>query len=290
MSCRARAAIMIASSTLAAAACGQSEETLADREYAATVLEARVRFPVMLNLHQDIFAKTCAATNGVCHNAREYPDLHTPGNLLAAISAPCNAEKAPSDIFDACEPEADRLVLEDDSWSTAIAWMGVEEWNDNTHSLYRRVVLEAPPPSEIARAPAKIVRAGRTIAVLPEHLTVAARSTVGEIHDLAELDYQSLNDVRGGDPNHNGELGAAHAWSLVTPGRPEASYLLARLKAEVPGTQMPPLQTTLGEAELLAISCWIETLKDAPAAFDAIDYDRCAAASSLLDDAPHREP
>lgn len=285
-----RAVFICVFAATAAAACGPDEDTQADRAYAATVLEARVRFPLMLNLHQDIFAKTCASTNGVCHNASEYPDLHTPGNLLAAISAPCNAEKAPADIFDACEPEADRLVLEDGSWSSAIAWMGVEEWNDRTQSLYRRVVLEAPPPSEIARAPAKIERAGRTITVLPEHLQVNARSSVGEIHDLAELDYRSLSSVRGGDPNHNGQLGAAHAWSLISPGRPEASYLLARLEAEVPGTQMPPLETTLSEVELLAIRCWIETLKPSPAVFDAIDYDRCAAAGSLLDEAPLREP
>jgi hypothetical protein len=121
--------------------------------------------------------------------------------------------------------------------------------------------------------------------VLARHLVIPPKSSVGEIHDLYELDYQSLNSVQGGDPNHNGMLGAAEPWALITPRSPQHSYLLGRLEGAVPGTTMPPLATGLGDAELIAIKCWIETLDDHPSAVDPIDYDRCSFAGSVLDQA-----
>lgn len=251
-------------------------------EQAAMVLEARVRFPVVYSLHQGVFAASCASTAGVCHNAKEYPDLHTPGNLIAALGAPCNADKSAADMFQGCEPEADRLVLDDDSWSSAISWMGVEEWNDQRRRLYRRMILAERPPQAIARAPARIVRQGATIALLPHNLEAAAGAEIAEIHDLYELDYESLNAVRGGDPNRDGTHGAADPWKLIAPGDLERSYLWGRLQGLVPGTQMPPVSRGLSEPELLAVRCFIETAHEHTQPQDPIDYENCPAARAVV--------
>jgi hypothetical protein len=275
-----RAAVLFGLSFLACGESGALEEK-SPEEQAAIVLEARVRYPVVMSIHQGIIARSCASTEGVCHNAREYPDLHTPGNLVAIFGAPCNADKLPAEMFAGCEPVADILSLDDGSWASPIAWMGVEEWNEARRRLYRRVILAEAPPAAADGAPARILRAGKTIALLPHNLSLTAENEVGEIHDLFELDYEALNDVRGGDPNHDGALGAADPWSLVSPQRLDRSYLWGRLTGEVPGTQMPPAATALTDAELLAIRCWIETAGENPAPQDPIHYDRCGAAQAL---------
>jgi len=57
-----------------------------------TVLEAQRRFPTGLDLHQKVIWRTCTPNGGVCHNAKEYPDLRTPANLASAFEAPCNVQ------------------------------------------------------------------------------------------------------------------------------------------------------------------------------------------------------
>ena len=57
------------------------------------VLEAQSRYRTGLDLHVGIISRTCSPTGGVCHNQKEYPDLHTPSNFVSSIDAPWPSEK-----------------------------------------------------------------------------------------------------------------------------------------------------------------------------------------------------
>ena len=109
-----RAALALA--LLGAAACGDSDDADASAGEAgvAIVSEAVTRLPTALDLHHQVIARTCGPDGGVCHNGKEYPDLHTPGNLLDAIDKPCNlAEDDWRDVHDMCEVVGDAVVLLD---------------------------------------------------------------------------------------------------------------------------------------------------------------------------------
>lgn len=72
--------------------------------------EARTNFPTYLDLHEKVITRTCSPNGGVCHNEKEYPDLHTPDTMLSQLDVPCNlAETDPLNLFNGCEPGGDRL-------------------------------------------------------------------------------------------------------------------------------------------------------------------------------------
>ncbi|MGZ3461331.1 MAG: hypothetical protein ACXU86_22805, partial [Archangium sp.] len=76
----------------------------------ADVLAAQQTYPTGLDLHRKLVMRTCSGTNGVCHNQKEYPDLHTPGTFVEAIGAPCNVQSGnPDGVFDRCERLGDRF-------------------------------------------------------------------------------------------------------------------------------------------------------------------------------------
>ena len=54
------------------------------------VLEAQSTLPTGLDLHQKVIYRTCTPNGGVCHNSKEFPDLRTPANFVAAFGANCN--------------------------------------------------------------------------------------------------------------------------------------------------------------------------------------------------------
>src|SRR6185503_10673272 len=54
------------------------------------VTEARALFPRALELHSGVIGRTCSPNPGVCHHTSNYPDLHTIGNVVALLGAPCN--------------------------------------------------------------------------------------------------------------------------------------------------------------------------------------------------------
>src|SRR5882672_8488228 len=69
------------------------------------------RIPTFLELHATVIARTCSPNPGVCHQSKNYPDLRTPGSLLAMIGMPCNLEiPDPAQGADGCEARADRLL------------------------------------------------------------------------------------------------------------------------------------------------------------------------------------
>jgi hypothetical protein len=259
-----------------------------------SALEAMEKFPTGLAMHTKVITRSCSPTGGVCHNSKEYPDLHTFGNLVAALDKPCNRDKAeePENVFDGCEPEADELVImRSPEWKTKIALVGPEEleMTAETFTIFRRIVLAEPAPATYDRVESKVVRGGSTLVELrgysydgispgPGVLVTREGDTEARIVDLFNLEYRTyleLAAVRGGDPNNNGVFGSSAPWTMLAPGYPEESYLVGRITGTVPGTRMPLANAPLTDAEYVAIFCWIETLDDDPAPSDAIDYERC---------------
>lgn len=74
------------------------------------VLAAQERIRTGLDLHRKLIWRTCTPNGGVCHNQKEYPDLHTPSNFIGAIGAPCNVSPGEwVSVFDRCERPGDRF-------------------------------------------------------------------------------------------------------------------------------------------------------------------------------------
>lgn len=200
--------------------------------------EAKVQIPDALTLHTKVFARSCAPNGGVCHNTKEYPDLHTPGNFVTAVSRPCNMDLAaePENMFDGCEPEAD--TLEAGSFKTKIAYLGAEYYDPDTGNFGRPIRLAKPAPSQFSNDDVKFVRSGETIVSGDSIFFMDEGETEGWLMNLYNLDYPSylaLQTVVGGDPNGNGVFGAEDAWAEIMPGKPEKSYLWARITGTVPG-------------------------------------------------------
>jgi hypothetical protein len=91
----------------------------------AQVLQAQERIPTGSALHSEVILRSCGPLGGVCHNRKEYPDLRTPANFLAAINAPCNIQSGtPEGVFDRCERTGDRSRW-GDARSYEIGWVEV---------------------------------------------------------------------------------------------------------------------------------------------------------------------
>jgi hypothetical protein len=257
-----------------------------------STLLAMETLPTGLALHEKVIHRSCSPAGGVCHNGKEYPDLHTIGNLIAALDKPCNRDKAdePESIFDGCEPEGDELVVMRPSggelWRTKIALFGAEEYNFNVGTLERSVELESDAPQTIDRSHVvQIQRGGTKIVELPLNLIIEAGERTGRLVDLFNLDYRiylDLAKVRGGDPNANGAFGSEKPWKMVAAGYPFQSYLFGRITGLVPGSRMPLANKPLTDAEYIAIFCWIETLDADPDPADPIDYESCTIAREPL--------
>jgi hypothetical protein len=260
-------------------------------------LEAMEKFPNGLVLHEKVIQRSCSPTGGVCHNSKEYPDLHTFGNLVASMDKPCNRDKAeePENVFDGCEPNADELVImRSPEWKTKIGWVGPEEFEQTpeTFTNFRRVMLADPAPATYDRVESKVVRDGRTLVELrgysfdgvtpgPGVLVTTQGEREARIVDLFNLEYRTyleLGRVRGGDPNANGVFGSTAPWTMLAPGYPLQSYLIGRITGTVPGTRMPLANAPLTDPEYVAMFCWIETLDDDPQPTDPIDYESCSFA------------
>lgn len=93
-----------------------------------------------------------------------------------------------------------------------------------------------------------------------------------EFPDMAQPD--SLFDSIGVPCRATGIL-------CITPGSPQDSALFQRVTGESAGSSMPLASGRLSEAEIGAIACWIETLRDGvvPQVDDVIDYDNCEYAT-----------
>lgn len=288
----------------------------------AVVLQAQARFPTGLDLHKKVIWRTCTPNGGVCHNTKEYPDLHTPANFAAAFSAPCNIQSGEfGAVYDGCERPGDRVRFDgygfgDDE--VEIAWVQsipgpAQDYGDGqppedapglhihlaspmstegddgraygTMSFVRSFVNEGGEVQESAYAR---YRTGWWIMDGGTHI-------FGSVEEYQVEDVQELlaTGIVMGDANRNGMLGAHDGppVSMLEPGDPVGSYLIARMRGEmhgeaVPGSRMPLANPPLTIDEMLALFCLVEGF---PAGGDTamlsgpIDYNACSYADNPAD-------
>lgn len=73
---------------------------------------ARNLYPTYKLLHQYAVGPGCGPITGVCHNTKEYPDLHSSANMLDAVGLNCNALiDGPAVTENVCERPADQLII-----------------------------------------------------------------------------------------------------------------------------------------------------------------------------------
>lgn len=94
---------------------------------------------------------------------------------------------------------------------------------------------------------------------VPVDLTLAQSVTSGAAG--VERVLRSMIDAGGRFRSH----GASAAARLITPGRPDTSVLIARVRSRNPQTQMPPIGTRIVDTEALALlERWIDQKSSAP--------------------------
>jgi hypothetical protein len=257
---------------------------------------AEALYPTLNALHDQAMSRTCALNNGVCHNSKQYPDLHTPTALIAAVNQACNAQvDTHADFRDPCEPHGDHLVTTGLDAEIATANQAPADAPTTPAGQITSVTLNFAAPLAAAPKvdPTAILDIHRGTTVI--HLTgakVSAATTTSVTIDLTKASAEVkafLDDrvypwtdlmVRVADPNQNGVLGAAMGMSLIVPGDPDKSYVMARIVSDTYGEYMPAVCRAWSEAATRALGCWIKGLKvDASGTvqngFDPIDYASC---------------
>lgn len=281
-------------------------------------LEAQHLHRTGLDLHKNVIVRTCGPTDGVCHNQKEYPDLHSPAAFLDAMNAPCNVQPGDwSAVFDGCERPGDRLSL-GESGDVEIAWVDYITGDGDSDGDYgdrNRPTLESPGlhiqlRSRLnlgrdrtstwgrARLTRTVVDSGRVVETqyggyeTEWFVLEGGMHLVGEVRGWQVDQVMRLVDsgILQGDMNRNGIFGASDATplSMLAGGDPERSYLIGRLRGElagqaIPGTRMPLANEPLSIADMLALFCLVEGL---PPQFDGvfdlnstINYADCSWAS-----------
>lgn len=281
----------------------------------AVVLEAQASFRTGLDVHRKIITRTCSPNGGVCHNRKEYPDLHTPANFIDALEAPCNVQPGEYQaVFDRCERPGDRFGLVSDWLDAKEVEIGWLEYVPGEHIDYQGegIVPDAESaglhlyladPLNVDRDEAWVT--GQFIRTFVDDKGLVqdlpffsigtrwwfldgGKHVVGEIR---EYQYDQVSELLSvgvvqGDYNRNGVFGARDGdpVPMIAPGDPETSYLIARLRGvmegeEVPGSRMPLANQPLSVPEMLALFCLIEGL-DAGSGEDRlawpIDYEGCS--------------
>jgi hypothetical protein len=243
------------------------------------VAEARAKFPDALTLHTKVVARSCSPATGVCHNNKEYPDLHTAGNFVQAVTRPCNQDKAdPSLIFDGCENVADTLDVGSVGFKTRIGWIGDYLYDQSTGISYRPMSLEKAAPESTYAADARFLRNGSLFVAVEQSIELTAGSKDAKLlygYNASYETYQLLEQLQGGDPNGNGVYGAEDPWQELMPGHTDRSYLLGRITGTVPGSRMPLANQPLSDPEYVALFCWVESIGSHPGVEDKIDYGHC---------------
>lgn len=280
------------------------------------VLEAQGRYVTGLDLHRKFVMRSCGGVNGVCHNQKEYPDLHTPATFAAAIGAPCNVLPGSwSTVFDRCERPGDRFRFADSDFpDIEVGWL---EHIRGEHVDYAE--RNERPPED---APGLHLHLHDPLPGTRTELYgtgVFIRTFVDEDGNVRELPFisfesrwwvmsdrrhlmaevpsyreESLEHLLGGgivqgDLNRNGIFGhrLGRTVTLLNPGKPEQSYLVARLRGtmegeRIPGTRMPLANQPPSIPDMLALMCFLEGLDPAKAPYNLanpIDYAGCSYVS-----------
>jgi hypothetical protein len=274
------------------------------------VLEAQSKHRTGLDLHRNVIVRTCGPTQGVCHNQKEYPDLHTPAHLLEAVNAPCNVQPGdPKNVFDGCEQPGDRLAIAG-SHEVEIGYVsyitGDIDYGDNkmpsVDSPGLHIQLHDPINMgdgqnrtwDDARFIRGFVENNQLSDVTFERFQTAwylienGTHLVGEVNEYQVDRVTELlaKGITQGDINQNGTYGARDAttYSLLRAGAPEQSYLIGRLRGDlkgvkIPGTRMPLANQPLSIADMLGLYCFVQGLPtQSGAVYDldsTIDYKNC---------------
>ena len=278
------------------------------------VLDAQRRFPRGMDVHQKIIWRTCTPNEGVCHNRKEYPDLRTPAGFVAAFDAPCNIQPGEvSSVFDGCERAGDLVEMR---------WGNQSSGKVELANLV--IVPGDPPKDTgddfvpAADTPGLHVRFDRPISSETRHfwgrisfsgnpankgkvaqddylgfdsewwLVDDGHAAFAKVRDYEREFVESLRErgVVEGDVNQNGIFGARsdQHTSMLVPGDPESSYLIARMRGvmhgqPLPGSRMPLANQPLNVSEMLALFCYVEGFRseESDAALDSdIDYRNCS--------------
>lgn len=276
------------------------------------VLQAQARLPTGLELHRQVIWRSCTPNDGVCHNRKEYPELRTPGALIAAFGASCNVQAGEAQsIFDGCEPPGDRFVL--DSWANKdkkkspleIAWIQQVKGKHSEDRKNLRPGKDTPGIHVHLLAPIQLERQGvwgkgrferrqsDPVSVLhsysanwwtyDEGRTLFAQVRPYQGKGIAALFAAGIAQA---DPNRNGISGAKQGKSvqMLEAGAPDKSYLIARVRGEmhgkkIPGSRMPLANQPLTIPEMLALYCFVEGFDDVDRQTKLaapIDYRNCS--------------
>lgn len=273
------------------------------------VLEAQALFRTGLDFHEKVIWRTCTPFNGVCHNSKEFPDLRTPANFVKAFGANCNVQYGEyQSVYDGCERPGDRFRLEGfNSGQLEIGWVesipgeyfqGEGLPPEDSPGLHIHLGDPIPGDQTEAYMTGEFRRTFITDGEVGE-FTFADYTTrwyilPGRTHIIGEVrDYQ-LDQVQEllavgiieGDANRNDVFGARDSSPnhMLSPGDPESSYLIARLRGtmngeDVPGSRMPLANQPLSISEMLALFCLVETIPEDPTESDlarGIDYANCS--------------
>jgi len=261
----------------------------------ALAASAAADYPDFRALHEAVVTPTCGPRGGVCHNSKQFHDLHTPDNMLAVVGQRCNQLTAdPLAIENQCEPRGDLLVIgggPDAGLRTRIghvtvdsavppAWIRLTTHEPIAHDgsgLAFSIVRDGDPAHPMAIPfPAVLdTSAGRAEVTIakPASLSSAARTFLTSPF-VPGLDAE----VQLGDPNGDGVFGYDMGFLLIKPSAPQQSFLVQRILGTVP-PRMPLANGDLTPAAIYALQCWIAQMKpDGSNADGPIDYARCPAA------------
>lgn len=278
------------------------------------VLDAQERYRTGIDLHRKIITRTCSPNGGVCHNRKEYPDLHTPANFAASIGAPCNVQPGQETaVYDGCELPGDRFKLAsiggkeiEIGYINYVPGEYIDHRKDKTIPDAKSPGLHVYLHTPINTDREEVYTDGVFIRTFirengdVQDLSFATYGTrwwvldggkhlVGEVRNYQRDRVTNLISVGivQGDLNRNGVYGARESKPLqmIEPGNPEDSYLIARLRGRigdtiVPGSRMPLANQPLDIADMLALFCFVEGLKPtsegAPNLNAPIDYKSCS--------------
>ncbi len=280
----------------------------------SAVNEAQRRLPTGSALHSEVILRSCGPLGGVCHNRKEYPDLRSPSNFLGVIGAPCNVQSGtPEGIFDRCERPGDRIRLSGVDGTYEIGWLEVVpgEYSEEGELSERpglHIYLGDTIDTNEFRNSYKTANFERSFVSAGDvevlgfatysgrwHLSDDGRQLLAEVPNYRREVANGLvtSGISQGDMNRNGVFGArpdddgkmTGALSLIEPGDPETSYLVARLRGHmqgksVPGTRMPLANPPFSVAEMISLFCFIEGIPENGVLNLAsdIDYKNCSYA------------
>jgi hypothetical protein len=286
------------------------------------VLTAQARFPTGLDLHKKVIWRTCTPNGGVCHNTKEYPDLHTPANFAAAFSAPCNIQSGEfGAVYDGCERAGDRVRFDGYGFGdeeVEVGWVELvpgqaQDYGDaepppDAPGLHVHLAAPMSPEGEGRQAYGTMTFIRTFVddaGQVQESAYASYRSAWWRIGDGTHLlagveEYQAedaqellVTGIVMGDANRNGVFGAhdGEPVSMLAPGDPVGSYLIGRMRGEihgeaVPGSRMPLANPPLTIDEMLALFCLVEGFPvggDSSMLSGPIDYNACSFAANPAD-------